>query len=343
MSSSKPTVLLTGVTGFVGAHVFDKLLSHGYNVLGVVRNPSKTAYFRKKYADQTDSFGFVTISDIQAPNALDEVMPKVDYVCHVASPYFTSTTDPIKELVEPAVNGTTNVLNSAIEHGTKLRKVTVLSSFASVVDLEKNPRPGYTYTEKDWDPVTTEQAKKDGFWGYHASKTFAERQAWELHLEANPKWDLITFCPPMIYGPPIHEVHVSKGIDGLNTSVKRLMTSIMGKDPDFAPKVATPGLPAWIDVRNVAEAHVKALSLPEGKSERFLLCSSVKYYEDGLDNLRARGEKGLGEKGQKCNPANHFAIDASKAIQMMGIEMIPFEKTVEDTWEAMGALGFDLA
>jgi hypothetical protein len=50
----------------------------------------------------------------------------------------------------------------------------VLSSFASVVDLPKNHRPGYTCAEKDWDPVTPEQAAEDGFIGYHASKTFAE-------------------------------------------------------------------------------------------------------------------------------------------------------------------------
>ena len=79
-----------------------------------------------------------------------------------------------------------------------------MSSFASVVDLEKNPRPGYTYTDKDWDPVTLEQGKKDGFWGYHASKTFAERAAWDIWKEAKPEWDLVTFCPPMVYGIALH-------------------------------------------------------------------------------------------------------------------------------------------
>lgn len=75
-----------------------------------------------------------------------------------------------------------------------------MSSFASVVYLSKNPRAGYTYTENDWDPVTMEKGQEDGFYGYHASKTFAERATWDMWKEARPSWDLLTFCPPMIYG-----------------------------------------------------------------------------------------------------------------------------------------------
>ena len=90
-------------------------------------------------------------------------------------------------------------MSSALK-ADKLKRLTIMSSFASVVDLEKNPRGGYVYTDKDWDPVTLEQGKKDGFWGYHASKTFAERAAWDLWKEAKPAWDLVTFCPPMVYG-----------------------------------------------------------------------------------------------------------------------------------------------
>ena len=63
----------------------------------------------------------------------------------------------------------------------------------------------------------------------------------------------------MIYGPPIHEVDIAKGIDGLNTSVSRLLAGITGTDSAFAPKVTSPGLPHWVDVRDVAKAHVSAL------------------------------------------------------------------------------------
>jgi hypothetical protein len=67
-------------------------------------------------------------------------------------------------------------MSSALK-ASKLKRLTIMSSFASVVDLSKNPRAGYTYTENDWDPVTMEKGQEDGVWGYHASKTFAERAA----------------------------------------------------------------------------------------------------------------------------------------------------------------------
>lgn len=331
MSSTKPLVLLTGGNGFVGAHVLDHLLKANYRVRGTVRSSAKFQFIQKKYADRKEDLSFVIVPDIEAPHALDEAVQDVEYICHVASPYFTATTDPLKELMEPAVNGTRNVLASASK-AKKLKRITVLSSFASVVDLTKNPRAGYVYTDKDWDPVTWEEGQKDGYLGYHASKTFAEKAAWEVH-EERPGWDLVTFCPPMIYGPPIHEVHVEKGIAGLNTSLMRLLTGITGKDPAFAPKVSTFGLPAWVDVRNVADAHVAALSLPVGSSERFLLCGGVDYFEDGLAGLRARGEQGLGEEGAKCDRSAHFSLDRTKAEEILKINFIPFQKTVEDVWE----------
>jgi nucleoside-diphosphate-sugar epimerase len=344
-TQSKPLVLLTGATGFVGAHVFAALLAGGYKIKATIRSASKADYLRSKYPSQTSDFTFTIVPDLQAAGALDEAVQEVDYIVHLASPYFTSTNDPIKELVEPAVNGTKNVLTSALK-APKLKRMIVLSSFASVVDLPKNPRAGYTYTEKDWDPVTPTQAAENGVMGYHASKTFAERAAWDLWSAAKEKgninWDLCTFCPPMIYGPPIQEVHVSKGIEGLNTSVQRLILGLKGKDPAFAPKVSTPGLPHWIDVRDVATACIKGLKLEKGTAERFLLCSSVKYYEDGLAGLRAKGIKGLGEVGQKCDAGKHFAIDVSKAKTVLGMEFLPFEKTVEDVWEKMESLGFKL-
>jgi nucleoside-diphosphate-sugar epimerase len=348
MASAKPLVLLTGINGFVGAHVLSALLT-SYRVRGIVRSLAKSNYLTSQHysSSQAGDLTFVEVPDIQAAHALDAAVEDVQYICHVASPYFTNSTNPIADLVEPAVNGTKNVLKSAIHQKSKtLKRMTILSSFASVVDLSKNPRPGYTYTADDWDPVTKEEAAKDGFMGYHASKTFAERAAWDLYRTAKSEgeiiWDLVTFCPPMIYGPPIHEVNAKKGIESLNTSVKRLITSVQGKDPAFAPKVATPGLPAWVDVRDVAKAHFRALTLPAGISERFLLCGGVEYFENGLAGLRAKSEKGLGEEGAKIDRSKHFNIDRSKAEQILGLEFRGFQGTVEDTWQRVKELGFVL-
>lgn len=331
MTSLKPLVLLTGANGFVGAHVLEHLLKANYRVRSTVRSLEKARFIEEKYKTKKEDLSFVVVPDIQANGSLDEAVKGCAFICHVASPYFTSTNDPLKELLEPAVNGTKNVIKSALK-ADGLERLTILSSFASVVDLEKSPRPGYVYTEHDWNPITWEKGQQDGSLGYFASKTFAEKAAWEMWKENKPSWDLVTFCPPMIYGPPIHEVHAEKGIAGLNTSLLRLLTGITGKEPAFAGKVSTFGLPAWVDVRNVAEAHVAALSLPKGTSERFLLCGGIDQFEDGLVGLRARGETGLGREGEKIDRAKHFSLDSSKAEEMLKIRFTPFQRTVEDTW-----------
>lgn len=356
MASTKPLVLLTGATGFVGAHVLDQLLGLAkYRVLAPVRSTHKAKYFLDIYSKEISAgdLSFVTNPDLSAPHALDSTLKENDisYIIHVASPYFTTTSNPIEELVKPAVNATRNVLLSALAYGkSDLKRLTVLSSFASVVDLSKNPRPGHQYTSDEWDPITDEQAAQNGVLGYHASKTFAEREAWKLHDSgvdaANPqkaKFALTTLCPPMIYGPPIHystESVPEDGISGLNTSTARLMNGILGKDPLFAPKVATPGLPAWIDVRDIARALVATLDLADDENERVIVSSGVSYYEDGLKGLRARGLQGLGEVGASIDPANHFSLDQSKQRDVLGLkETIPFQKTVEDTYDAVKALG----
>lgn len=331
MTSLKPLVLLTGANGFVGAHVLEHLLKANYRVRSTVRSLEKARFIEEKYKTKKEDLSFVVVPDIQANGSLDEAVKGCAFICHVASPYFTSTNDPLKELLEPAVNGTKNVIKSALK-ADGLERLTILSSFASVVDLEKSPRPGYVYTEHDWNPITWEKGQQDGSLGYFASKTFAEKAAWEMWKENKPSWDLVTFCPPMIYGPPIHEVHAEKGIAGLNTSLLRLLTGITGKEPAFAGKVSTFGLPAWVDVRNVAEAHVAALSLPKGTSERFLLCGGIDQFEDGLVGLRACGETGLGREGEKIDRAKHFSLDSSKAEEMLKIRFTPFQRTVEDTW-----------
>jgi nucleoside-diphosphate-sugar epimerase len=343
MSSHKALVLLTGPNGFVGAHVMSALLDANYRVRGTVRSLTKATYLQRQHpaAVENGDLTFAEVPDIQAPSALDEAARDVDYICHVASPYFISSNDPIKELVEPAVNGTRNVVSSAIK-SKSVKKLTILSSFASVIDNTKGARPGYVYTSDDWNPVTMQAATHGGL-GYAASKTFAERAAWDMWKEAKSSrqitWDLVTLCPPMIYGPPSHEVDPSKGIKGLNTSLARILTGLQGKDPAFAPKVATPGLPAWVDVRDVAKAHVQGLGLAEGTSGRFLLCGGIDYFEDGLTGLRNRGEKGLGEEGARVDRTQHYSLDRSKAEQDLSIKFRDITQTIEDTWDSCKKLG----
>ena len=118
------------------------------------------------------------------------------------------------------------------------------------------------------------------------------------------------------------------------------MSGITGQDANYAPKVGVPGLPPFVDVRDVAGAHVKSLSLAAGVSERFLLCSGAVYYEDGLAKLRANGANGLGEEGPKIDLKDHFTLDASKAEKELGMDWIKYEQTTDDVYDWAVENGF---
>jgi nucleoside-diphosphate-sugar epimerase len=75
-------------------------------------------------------------------------------VIHTASPFVMSVEDNERDLLNPAVHGTTSVLTSVQKFAPNVKRVVITSSFASIVDMDKGPRPGYTYTEEDWNPVT---------------------------------------------------------------------------------------------------------------------------------------------------------------------------------------------
>ena len=99
-----------------------------------------------------------------------------------------------------------------------MKRVVITSSFASILDIDQGTRSGYTYTENDWNPVTYETASKqdtDGSVAYSASKTFAEKAAFDFVKKNKPNFNISTICPPMVYGPA---AHAPPSLDKLNTS-----------------------------------------------------------------------------------------------------------------------------
>jgi nucleoside-diphosphate-sugar epimerase len=119
------------------------------------------------------------------------------------------TTDNEKELLIPAIKGTTGILESIQKKGPSVKRVVITSSFSSIWNGSKGTWPEHTYTEADWNPVTYEEAKSpamDGASAYSASKAFAERAAWDFMEEHKLSFSLATVCPPMLYGPTVSDI-----------------------------------------------------------------------------------------------------------------------------------------
>lgn len=139
------------------------------------------------------------VKDVGAPGAFDEAIKGVDAVAHTASPFHYNFTDPVKEMLEPAYNGTTNMLKAAAATPS-VKRLVITSSFASMLDMSKGMNVGKTYNDDDWNPATWEEASKsdDKSFVYCASKAIAEKAAWDFVAKEKPQFALTTLCPPLV-------------------------------------------------------------------------------------------------------------------------------------------------
>jgi nucleoside-diphosphate-sugar epimerase len=147
------------------------------------------------------------------------------------------------------------VLEAVKKHSPSVKRVVITSSFASVLDPTKGLRPGYTYSEKDWNPVTTQQAKdmKSSVVAYLVSKTIAERAAWDFVEKEKPSFSLVTLCPPMVYGPVASEFDSMAKLNQSSADIYRLFNGSEKSVPEDA-------FPAEADVRDRKFLDVQRLT-----------------------------------------------------------------------------------
>lgn len=139
------------------------------------------------------------MEDIAQPDAFEKAVisdPPFEAVIHTASPFHYNVTDSKKDMLDPAVIGTTGILKAIKKSAPTVKRVVITSSFAAILDV--NRAPGYEYSEKDWSPITEQEALENPMNGYRASKTFAERAAWEFVEREKPNFTLTTVGSPCV-------------------------------------------------------------------------------------------------------------------------------------------------
>ncbi|KAJ5159329.1 uncharacterized protein N7500_008980 [Penicillium coprophilum] len=319
-------VLVTGATGFIGAHIVDVLLARGMRVRGATRSPEKGEAMIKARPQYAGRLEFVQIDDFGRPGGLIEAAQGVDGVIHTASPFTYNTTNNERELILPAINGVRAVLDAASKN-PKIRRVVITSSFASVLDANRKGPPYFRYTGADWNPLTYEESvdpATNAIIAYRGSKKFAELEAWKYVEEHSPTFDLVALCPPMTFGPVVHPVtHVDK----LNESNAMLWKIANGENPLPIARV-----PFWIDVRDLAIAHVESLLREEvgGKRyvpsspERFSYGLAAKIIAQEFPDLRAKVTQEDQVVDESCG------LDGQTAAKELGFQYHPFSDTVRD-------------
>jgi NADPH-dependent methylglyoxal reductase len=331
--SPQQLVLLTGASGFLGGHVLDQLLAKGYSVRNVVRSMSNIEKIKREHEKYSKRLSFVTVADMTARHAFDEAVKGVSGIIHCASPFVLEASDYEQELLQPAINGTLSVLRAAAaQNDSPSIRVVLTSSFAAICDLDKGARPGYTYTARDWNPATYDEAAKhpSGSWAYCASKALAEKAAWEFMETASPKpgISLTTICPPWIIGPSVGAISTTK----LNESTQMIYNLINGSLTAVPPT----DFAGFCDVRDVAAALVKALETPASAGERFVLAAGPWRTQTAVDTiyeefpeLAATGKvpRGIPGAGSK---EDFYEIDSNKALDALALKPRSLRVSVRD-------------
>ncbi|KAE9988951.1 hypothetical protein Vi05172_g9503 [Venturia inaequalis] len=326
-SPSEQTVLVTGANGFVAGQIISTLIKAGYNVRGTVRSESSIAGIIAAHPSHESQLSFAIVPDMTEPSNYKDALSGVTGIMHTASPFVLAVKDIATELLDPAINGVTCILKAAKEYGPSVKRVILTSSFAAILDMTQGYRPGYTYTETDWNPMTyTEAQTVDGATAYCASKALAEAAGWEWMRKNSPAFAFSTICAPWIFGPNISGI---KDLSKLNESTHALY-ALLG-----AEKIPPTDFAGFADVRDVALAHLRVLELEEAQGERFLVGSHFDYQTavdevvKVLPELKERLPKGVSGSGLK---EEVYALDGSKAERILGIEYTPLSVTMRDAF-----------
>ena len=244
-----------------------------------------------------------------------------------------------KQLLDPAVIGTTGILKSIKKSAPSVKRVVITSSFASIVNPFTGNWPEHTYSEEDWNPINKEQAVENPANGYRASKTFAERAAWDFLEKEKPNFTIATMCPPLVLGPIVHYLN---SLDGLNTSNQRIRDIMLGKAKDEIPPTGTY---IWVDVRDLADAHVAAIEKDEAANKRFFITAGYfsnkeiaqiieKNYPECKDGLPTASTPGGDYPSEGIYKYNN-----KRAIEVLGIKFKSLEESVKDTVKSLQAVG----
>jgi nucleoside-diphosphate-sugar epimerase len=343
IDKSKP-VLVTGATGYLAGWLIKQLLEAGITVHAAVRNPEDKAKLAHldKIANATNGKIQYFKADLLSINSYFDGMQGCELVFHMASPFITSVKDPQKDLIDPAVLGTQNVLESVNKTPTVKRVVLTSSCAAIYTDaIDTVNAPGGVITEEIWNTTSSLSYQP-----YSYSKTMAEKKAWEI-AGKQTQWDLVTINPSFVMGPMLNK----KGTDSESFNILKQMGD--GTMKSGAPKMGI-GL---VDVRDVANAHFLAGYTPTAKGRYITSAHNTNFLEMALALQEKFGNqfplpkkeipkwllmiigpivnKLFSRKFIRNNVDVAWKADNSKIKRELKMDFLPLKKSMEDGFQVL--------
>ncbi len=333
-------VLVTGASGYIASWLVKYLLEAGYTVHGTVRDPLKKSGMEHLHKLAAAHGGKLKLfkAELLDNGSYDAPMQGCELVMHTASPFVISGfTDANEALVRPAVEGTRNVLES-VNRTASVKRVVLTSSVASTYgdNIDARDLPNHTLTEENWNTTSSVDHQP-----YYYSKVMAEREAWAMQKKQS-RWDLVTVNPGLVLGPSMAQASASTSL----VFIRQLANGTMFP--------AAPEL--WmgvVDVRDVAQAHIKAGFTPTAKGRHLINAANTTPLEMGRILRKKFGNKykfpkftapklliwlaapvaRLTRKFVSQNVGYKIGFDNQKSVRELGMHYRPLEQTVCDHFQ----------
>lgn len=341
-TSAPTTVMVTGATGYVAGWIVKGLLESGHTVHAPVRNPddaSKTGPLQAMADAAPGDIRFFQ-ADLLADGSYDDAAAGCSVIFHTASPFTLRFKNAQRELIDPALKGTRNVLETANRTDT-VQRVVLTSSCAAIygdnADIAERDKP--VMDESIWNTSSSLEHNP-----YSYSKTVAEQAAWEV-ADAQNRWSLVVVNPSLVLGPATNPQHATSESFAL---VKQIGDGTMKMG---APHI---GL-CTVDVRDLAQAHIAA-AFTDGAHGRNIISSADTSIMGLADQLRSKHGKdyplpktrapkwlvwligptqGFSRKFVSRNVGFDLHADNSKAVRELGLTFRPLKQTMEEMFAQM--------
>ena len=336
-------VLVTGATGFLAGWVVKQLVDAGVTVHATVRNPKDNAKCGHLKTLSNIGKGKIVLfkADLLDDGSFAEAMKDCRVVIHVASPFITNYNDAQNDLLEPAIRGTQNVLNTACSMPS-VERVVLTSSCAAICgdSIDCQDAPNGILTEDVWNTTSSETHQP-----YSFSKVSAEKAAWDI-ADAQDKWRLVVINPGFIIGPTL---------SGQSTSATHDLIGGMG---DGRMKSGVPAIQiGTVDVRDVADAHIRGAFLDDASGRHIVFKDVVSFLDLALmlsDKFDAGYslpkkelpkwlvwligplvDKTFSRKMISRNFGHPWHADNSKSVSALGLSYTSLKSSMEEMFQQM--------